>query len=137
MTWYLRLNPIGQPADAGQDDQGRPVIAFTVNAEKEPSETFLEELSSLLAEKGVAVFGETLFLGSEVTLPEDTDTTPPFLSIWESGGAPPMQTQDRINAYHRPAARVIAHAKDYVTCRALASRAFSALSVRNRFIDAA
>jgi hypothetical protein len=102
-----------------------------LNIVKWDSEKLLEELTAVLVEAGVTT-SDNVFTSSEAVFPEDSESTPPFLAIQETGGAAPIQTQDTINAYARPSAKVVAHARDYASARALAKRAYNAhTKVRN------
>lgn len=84
-------------------------------------------LARLVAETSAT--SATVF-GSSLAIPPTGDG--PFLSVVETPGPAPEGTHtDGPTAYRRPSFQVTARAKSYVTARALAHEAYTALTVSN------
>lgn len=88
-------------------------------------------IARLVAETSATA--STVF-GSLLAIPPTGDG--PFLSVVETPGPTPIGTHtDGPTAYRRPSFQVTARAKSYVTARALAYEAYSALTVSNQTLS--
>lgn len=98
---------------------------------------FSKDLVFLLEAGNVGIFGTTIFVGSKASLPS-SGVGNPFLTIKESGGAPPLGTHNStiIPAYLRPSAQIMARGEDAVETRALIQSAYNLLyPIRNRLVN--
>jgi hypothetical protein len=128
MTWYRKIEMVQEPFDNGIDASGRAQVAFNIAVIKRSSGTFLEEIVKILVDATVGVYGTTIFDTSKAILPKGGDTA--FLSIIETSGSPPEDTQNStiLPAYPQPSAQITARATDYTDARALARAAYVALA---------
>jgi hypothetical protein len=129
MAFFLWIRPLQEPFDFGLDDKARCRIIFNVTSRKTPSTTFIEELAKVLQTALVGVYGETIFGGSLVSLP---DTAGPFVTIIESSGLAPLYTHNSPSpSYQQPSAQITIRAADYAVARATARAAYDALAAVN------
>jgi len=128
-TYYKWIKTTNEPADVlGVDEKGRIQYSFNVMANKVSSQTFLEEMISVLVNAGVGVLNITLFGSSVARLPDDPSKW--FVTLRETGGAPPERTHNQTSppAYVQPAAQVIIHAPTTSVAKATAWAAYNALA---------
>ena len=130
MTYYRELAAMDEPADIGLDASDRPQVTFNIQAFKRVSNTFLEELVTLLQTgPAIVTFGTTLFLSSDAQLPT-VDFPTPFLVVTEHKGPRGLRTQNLAGvAYTLPIAHVSARAQTYRAARTLAWAAHARLSI--------
>jgi hypothetical protein len=130
-TWYRELSPIQPPIGIASDENNRAQIVFNVQAVKEPSLTFLEELVKLLVTAAVGVFNTNIFAGTMAQIPAEGG---PYLQLIENGGGPPLRIQNDLSGYDRPTAQVRVVAPNYVDARLMARNAYVALNIRNQSV---
>jgi len=123
-TFYCHIRP-RRPFDLGLDDNHRLRVAFNIDACKRPSDTFAEEILSLLVAAGVGILGTNLFVSSAVTLPTGDG---PYLSVIETPG----READYIHnvkhpAYDYPSAQIVTRAKTRGPAFVMATAAYNAL----------
>jgi hypothetical protein len=137
VTRYLSITPLQEPFDGKLDAAGRETRSFNVLAMKRPSDTWVQELVTILEEAGLGERGETIFASSNSTIPAEGDG--PFIYIESTGGAGPVGTHnDGVGAYRRPSARIVVHARLQVVAEATAQAVYAALlAVRNKNVVAA
>lgn len=132
MTKYLDIVPAQEPFLLPADDLGRAVFAFNIDATKQASETFPEEVLKLLQNAGVGTPVTNMFIGSQATLPLGDG---PYLNLIETPGQTALRTHNSVAtpAYQRPSAQITVRAKTLVAARAMARAAYNALvGVRNQ-----
>ncbi|KKL21899.1 hypothetical protein LCGC14_2440840 [marine sediment metagenome] len=132
---YRRITMLGEPSDTqGLDANRRARCSFNIQAKKDPSEEFEEELAKILENGGIAA--GVIFAGTASTLPELADVTDPaIITIVSTGGSAPEEIHNEIGAYPQPSAQLTARHKHYRIARALAYQAYNALKViRNEII---
>jgi hypothetical protein len=123
-TFYCHLR-VRRPFDLGLDDNHRLRVAFNLDACKHPSDTFAEELLSLLVAAGVGILGTNLFLSSVVTLPTGDG---PYLSVIETPGREADYIHNvKYPAYDYPSAQIVARAKTRGPAFVMANAAYNAL----------
>lgn len=134
--WYVWLRALQPPTDIGDDSQGRSVVLFNVTAMKRPSDTFEEEIASLLEIAGVGSrAAKTILVGRRAAMPQSGS----FVTVIADPGPAPeiIQNEDGV-AYEKPAAQIRVHAAKYVDARTRARAAYSALTaVKNVSVSAA
>lgn len=129
MTWYQSITPDAQPHDIGlHEANGRPQVVFTARVVKAPSDTFLEEVMTLLEAAGVGTRNVTIFASSDAQLPANRGDAP-FLHLQEEGGVTDLRIHNDVSGYARPSVVVTAMGETYVASRALARAAYAALHV--------
>jgi hypothetical protein len=134
MTWYREIEPVQEPFDLGIDQAGFVQVAFNIDAIKNPSNTFLEELKNILETDGVGTYETDIFLTSRAIIP---DGDGPYLIIIETGGAFPERVHNFTDqpAFQRPSAQIVVKAKGikgYADARLMARNAYNALvKIRN------
>lgn len=130
MTWYVEIEVLNsEPIDVSPDENGRALLSFNVMAEKEYSETFLEELLKILTDAGLT--SSSIFLTNSARIPESGG---PYLSMRGDGGGPPERTHNSVlvPAYVRPTAQVLVRSPNQEDASAMAHAAFAALAaIRN------
>ena len=123
-TFYqmIRVRPL---FDHGLDDNHRLRIAFNIQAAKNPSSTFAEEVLSLLVTANVGILGTNMFLSSAVALPTGDG---PYLSVIETPGREADYIHNQMEpAYEYPAAQIVVRAKSRAPAFAMATAAYNAL----------
>jgi hypothetical protein len=105
------------------------MFKFNVLAEKAPSDTFVDELLTLLVNANVGTPGTDIFESSAFAIPK----TGRYMTIIETGGMPDDETQNAVAdpAYERPGAQITVRAATKPAARAMAAAARRALRVRN------
>ena len=133
-TRYREIEPVQEPVVLGIDKANFIQVAFNIDVIKGPSETFLEELVSILVTASVGVYNTNIFTTSRAIIPNDDG---PYVIIIETGGTFPERTHNEINppAWQRPSAQILVKAKSYASARAKAYDAYFALvGIRNQDI---
>jgi hypothetical protein len=137
---YRKLEPAQEPFDEGTDSDRRPIVGFNVDAEKDPTSTWLQELAAIVVEKipGI-VINSNLFLSSAVNIPGDGNTSMPggdgpFISIVDTGGMPREHIQNNLSGYQRSSAKVRVHARTYLSAYEIACQIHGAFILRNKNI---
>lgn len=128
VTLYQSIEVMGQPrASKDVDMQARIVMMLEFYVIKAPSDTFLQEIVTILVNANVGVYGEDLLASSQSTIPIDGT----YCLLKETGGLPPIKTHNAIAgpAYHRPAATLYVHASDQATAWQRINAAYAALVV--------
>lgn len=131
MTWYREIEMLQEPFDMKIDPSGRARIVFNIAVIKRSSDTLLEEIVTILEDAGVGTYGTDIFDSSKADIPTGAG---PYLSIIETGGAPPERTQNSVStpAYPQPTAQLVVRATDYTDARTMARAAYNALApIRN------
>lgn len=128
-TRIRKIEPGPGPFDLGTDSERRAIVGFSVDGEKDPSATWLQELAAILVENSIGVVNENIFLSSSVSLPRGDG---PYLTIVNTGGTPNEHIQNDVKGYEMPSADVRVHARTYLAAHDLAYRARDVLFVRNR-----
>jgi len=125
MTWYRRIYT-STPYEIGLDDLHRIRFSFPIMADKESSDTFLEEILNLLVTANVGVLGTDLFVGSSYTLPTGPG---PYLQVILTAGRESDETHNSVSipSYVRPGAQVISRAKNYMAGKTKITLAYNAL----------
>lgn len=133
-TRYVVLKPRTPPQDIGLDpDSDRAMLVFQVDCEKDPSETFPEELVFLLVTAGVGVFETNIFISSRARIPEGPG---PFLIVTETTGLESKEIHgSTLDSYSRPAASITVIGASYLTARAMAHAAHTALQKKNTVVS--
>jgi hypothetical protein len=128
MTWYLDLQDEQIPFEMPQDAQGRTVYVFNVLPRKDPSETFLEEMSHYLATNGITA---QILIGGQTDIPTGDG---PFITLRQTGGVRGTSVQGRVTPkIERPGAQVSVRAKSPRTTKSLSYAVHKILSeVRNK-----
>ena len=122
---YQKIEVLQRPFDIGLDDVHRLRVGFNILVTKSPSDTFAEEILSLLVAAGVGTLGTNLFLSSVVTLPTGDG---PYLSVIETPGREASYIHNlKGPAYEHPAAQLVARAKTRGPAFAMANAAYNAL----------
>ena len=86
---------------------------------------FLDEIASHLVTQGVGVLGSNIFLGSGAVIPAGDG---PYMTLTETGGTAPTRIHNIATAHtQRPTAQILVRGKNYVTTRAMAKAAYTAL----------
>jgi hypothetical protein len=136
MAYYVWVKSVNEPADVlGLDDAGRIQYSFNVNARKESSDTFLEEVVKVLVSAGIGILNTSIFASSKAKLP--TSPTALFLTLRETGGAPPYAVHNQTSPplYVQPSLMVVVHGPDTAPTKAKARAAYNALvAVKNQTI---
>lgn len=135
MTWYRTLEQVqSNPIDLGLDDSGRQVLGVNFNAVKRASDTFRQEVTTLLVDAGVGTYvgaDRDIFRGALAKIPTGAG---PYLHLRETGGTSPEKTQNTIEppAYERPAVQVTVRAASYTAADVMIRAAMVALNIRNQ-----
>ena len=137
MTWYQKLTALQEPFDVGLDDNGRAQVSFNVMATKASSDTFLQELISLLVDGSVGEFApadpddRNIFVSSKDQIPAEGG---PFLSLTATGGAAPVNIHNDINppAYPRQTAQIIVRSPDFLDALGMAQAARAVFELRSK-----
>lgn len=132
--FYRDINPLQSPFDMGLDPRGMPKVGFNIRCVKGASNTFLEELMTILETASVGTRGTNMFAGSKATIPAGAG---PYLSVVETGGTDPERVHNQVwpPSAERPNAQVVVRALNYETARLMARAAWDALgAVRNATI---
>jgi hypothetical protein len=139
-VWYRKLEPAQEPFDQGTDSDRRPIVGFNVDAEKNPTPTWLQELAAIVKAKvpGV-VINQNLFLSSAVNIPGDGNVSlpggdGPFISIVDTGGMGREHIHNNLSGYQRPSAIVRVHARTYLDAYQTAWKIHEAFILRNTSI---
>jgi hypothetical protein len=123
-TDYLKIFA-QRPFELGLDDNHRIRIVFNIRVEKVPSDTFAQEILSMLVTAGVGTLGTNLFLSSSVTLPTGDG---PYLSVIETPGREGSYIQNQgAPAYDHPSAQIVCRARARGPAFAMATAAYNAL----------
>lgn len=137
---FRKLEPAQEPFDEGTDSDRRPMVGFNVDAEKEPTPTWLQELAAIVKTTvpGI-VINENLFLSTAVNIPGDGNVSipggdGPFISIVDTGGMPREHIQNNLTGYQRSSAKVRVHARTYLDAYAVAWQIHEAFILRNTSI---
>jgi hypothetical protein len=137
---YRKLEPAQEPFDQGTDSDRRPIVGFNVDAEKDPTPTWLQELAAIVKDTvpGIVV-NVNLFLSSAVNIPGDGNTSipggdGPFISIVDTGGMAREHIQNNLTGYQRPSAIVRVHARTYLNAYEVAWQIHEAFILRNTSI---
>lgn len=134
MTYWREVEPIQEPFDLGIDEAGFVQVVFNINVIKNPSRTFLEELTAILVDAGVGVNNTNIFQTTRAIIP---DGDGPYLVLIETGGREPERTHNYISepAFQRPSAQILVKAESYAAARIMAYDAYDALvGIRNQEI---
>lgn len=137
MTWYRDIQPLGEPYDLGDlDEAGRVQLVFRIVATKRASDTFLEELMTILEDAQVGRRRVDIFGGSLATVPPEGR----YLSIATEPGPGPIGTHSGkdagVGAYRRPAAKILVAAATLQAAEKMAQAAWLALTnCRNREVQ--
>ena len=124
-TFYLKITVLQRPFDLAMDDLHRLRMVFNIITCKVPSDTFAQEILSLLVAAGVGTLGTNLFLSSAVTLPTGDG---PYLSVIETPGREADYIHNMMEpAYEYPAAQIVVRAKSRGPAFAMATAAYNAL----------
>jgi hypothetical protein len=128
MTWYIDLQDEQLPFEMPQDAQGRTLYVFNVLARKDPTETFLEEMSQYLTTNGITA---QILIGGQTDIPTGDG---PFITLRQTGGVRGVKVQGRITTkIERPGAQVSVRAKSPRTAKKLAHEVHKLLSeIRNK-----
>jgi hypothetical protein len=130
MTFYEEITGL-PPFDLGSKDvAGRAQCVLNINAKKNASVTFLEEVIKVITTAGLGTLNVDLFATSNAILP----STGTITTITQSAGAPSLRSHNNISPAwrERPAAKIIVHAVDYVDASAKATLIMNALgAIRN------
>jgi hypothetical protein len=119
-TRFRKLEPAQEPFDQGTDSDRRAIVGFNVDAEKDPTATWLQELAAIVkAEIPNVEINVNLFLSSAVNIPGDGNVSlpggeGPFISIVDTGGMSREHIQNNLTGYQRPSATVRVHARTYL-----------------------
>lgn len=134
MTWYADISPMGEPMDSGPDDNGLATVSFSVICYKRGSTDVQAEIAKVLVDAGVGVLGTSIFGQSDTPMP---DGNGPFIELIDTGGPPPVRTQQSKTAYQRPTVQVFTRARAAAAAMAKAKEAYAALAaVKNTEITA-
>lgn len=96
---------------------------------------FLDELISVFVAAGVGTFNTNIFASTKANIPPGDG---PYLSVVETGGSGPEDTHNsqKLPAYVRPNAQVVARAKSYSVARTMAGAAYAAVyPVKNQLVS--
>jgi hypothetical protein len=129
-THYLEISAVGQPLQAGKDENERHVLTFNLNIWKHPSATLTEELVALLQAAGVGTWESNIF-NMAAPLPNGNG---PYLLVRETTGAAPLRTMNEVQppASTRPNAQIVVHGRSFTAARTMSHAAHAALDgVRN------
>src|SRR5688572_30304565 len=139
-TRFRKLEPAQDPFDEGTDGDRRPIVGFNVDAEKDVTATWLQELAAIVkaAIPGVVV-NQNLFLSSAANIPGDGNVSMPggdgpFISIVDTGGMPREHIQNNLTGYQRSSAKVRVHARTYLDAYGTAFQIHTACFLRNTSI---
>jgi len=138
MTWYRDIQPLGEPFGLDElDEAGRVQLVFRLVATKRASETFLQELMTILERANVGRRKVDIIGGTLAPIPASGR----YLLITVEAGPIPIGTHSGkdagIAAYRRPAARILIGAASMPEAEAMAQAAYKALSAcRNRNVEA-
>jgi hypothetical protein len=115
-----------EPFPIGADASGRARLAFNILVTKTVSDTFAEEIVSILTAAGVGTYGTNIFIGDVVDIPTGDG---PYLSVMETGGLSGLRIHEQTRpAYSRPGAQLIVRATTYDAARTMARAAHNALA---------
>lgn len=100
-----------------------------------PSIQFYDEIAYLLESAGVGTRMVDIFASSAKALPKGDG---PFLSIIETGGTAPDNTQNHTDrpAYQRPGTQIVVRAGTYSAAKTMAVLAYYALFITNQNVGA-
>jgi hypothetical protein len=94
---------------------------------------WIDDLVTLLQAANVGTFGVNIFASTKSVIPNGAG---PFLSIIETGGTSPDNTQNSaVPAYDRPGAQLVSRAATYVAARAMLKAALAAVIIENQFVN--
>lgn len=110
MTRYLQIKPRQSPSGIGLDpDSGRVLVVFNFDAFKGPSDTFEEEIVSLITSTLGLTLGTDLFVSEKAVIP---DGPGPYVLLVSTTGLEPEANHNSPIAYERPGMSVTVIAGD-------------------------
>lgn len=116
MSVYLEIIAVQSPFENGVDDNDRSKWTMTFTAvARSPIGRFAIDLQKLLSVAGLSTTANTR-LGTEASLPTGDG---PFIRIFETGGAPPLETHNG-DKYERLSAQISVSAQKRVDAEARA-----------------
>jgi hypothetical protein len=139
-VWYRKLEPAQEPFDEGTDSDRRMIVGFNVDADKDPTPTWLQELAAIVIEKFPSfVTNENLLLSSAANIPGDGNVSlpggdGPYITIIDTGGMSREHIHNNLTGYQRPSAKVRVHARLYMDAYNMAFQIHGAFILRNKRI---
>lgn len=129
-AWYVFIEGVQRPFDAGQDSVQRAELKFNVDIQKRPSNDLEKEIASILQTAGVGTWEDDIFASSAKTIP---DGDGPYLVITDTGGA--FDNKGHNTIYAQASVQISVRARLYATAKATANAAYNALiAVENQTI---
>jgi hypothetical protein len=108
-------------------------MGFNILVTKTESDTFSEELVTIMVTAGVGTYGTNIFISEQADIPTGGG---PYLVVNETGGFRGLRIHDQARpAYPRPGAQISVRATTYDAARTMARAAYNALAaVKNTVV---